>query len=486
MMEPNTHALAPTEASGYPEVPGGALSQLPDLFSTSGVGALAHMSDQAFAARLSMLRRGQERLRTLHRELMVEGVDYGKIPGTDRPTIYKSGAEKLLLFYGLVPEFTDRIDYGDGVGTPPISVITECRLHVGHLQGLVVGSASGASTSWETKHRYRYAERVCPSCGTGGSIRRSKAEYGGGWYCDRRLGCGASFGANDVGITGQKARSVDNPDPWDLLNTLLKMAQKRAFVAATLIGTATSGLYTQDLEDQAQALAEETPNPTPPAASDAPAPQPARGARNPANPQGGVRSAENRSGRPVGADNRPAAPSGGASSPQTRTESAAPAAAAGTGCEVQGCPNELTPAQLTSSRQRMEGHRICVRCQFMAKRDGMTIANLLAATLSGPGTTGVPGEAPAAPTAAPVGICTDEQRALLLEWRDWATRIDLAFPPETVNLLAIRPEAPDLRMSEALGLIEEIRQVAVAAGMYAEPEPDAEPTRDDPATPALA
>jgi ssDNA-binding Zn-finger/Zn-ribbon topoisomerase 1 len=112
----------------------------------------------------------------------------------------------------------------------------------------------GAANSFEKKHRYRGAKRSCPSCGCEGTIKRSSYEKDGdkGWYCHTKVGgCGANFLSTDTAITEQQGGQVDNPDPWDVENTLLKMASKRAQVDATLRVTATSGLFTQDLEDQA-------------------------------------------------------------------------------------------------------------------------------------------------------------------------------------------------------------------------------------------
>ena len=42
---------------------------------------------------------------------------------------------------------------------------------------------------------------------------------------------------------------VPNPDVADVVNTIQKMAQKRALVAATLIATSASEFFTQDVED---------------------------------------------------------------------------------------------------------------------------------------------------------------------------------------------------------------------------------------------
>jgi hypothetical protein len=42
---------------------------------------------------------------------------------------------------------------------------------------------------------------------------------------------------------------IDNPDPMELDNTILKMAMKRAHIAATLNATGASRIFTQDVED---------------------------------------------------------------------------------------------------------------------------------------------------------------------------------------------------------------------------------------------
>ena len=50
------------------------------------------------------------------REQMIDGIDYGVIPGTDKPTLLKPGAEKLNNLYGLAPEqaVTERVQDWQG------------------------------------------------------------------------------------------------------------------------------------------------------------------------------------------------------------------------------------------------------------------------------------------------------------------------------------------------------------------------------------
>jgi hypothetical protein len=98
-------------------------------------------------------------------------------------------------------------------------------------------------------------ERTCPECGKE-TIKRSKfpprnqPDAQPGWYCYAKIGgCGANFAAEDIRITEQEAGQIENTEPFDLVNTLQKMAQKRALVAAVLVGTGASQFFTQDIED---------------------------------------------------------------------------------------------------------------------------------------------------------------------------------------------------------------------------------------------
>lgn len=230
----------------------------------TGVMALASLTEADFEARLNALKVGQERIRKIQRELMEEGEDYGVIPGTKKPSLLKAGSEKICQVYNLKPMFPvdlREIRRGDGEVEPNLEVIVTCRLHLGDEHGPVVGEGLGAANSWERKYRYRMGERSCPECGVEGSIRRSKFEERGdrGWYCwEKKGGCNAKFASTDPRIAEQHAGEVQNPDPYDAQNTLLKMAAKRAQVDATLRVTATSGLFTQDVEDMASSPAPET------------------------------------------------------------------------------------------------------------------------------------------------------------------------------------------------------------------------------------
>jgi hypothetical protein len=168
-------------------------------------------------------------------EAMKKDEHYGIIPGTQKPTLLKAGAEKLLLTFRLDPRYavetkTEEKDF--------IAFTIRCDLH--HINtGNRIASGLGSCNSRENKYRYRWTETD-----TGehipGDYKAKKQEY-------RKQGFVAKKIDNDW-YWMQREKS-ENENPWELHNTLLKMACKRALVAAVLNGTAASDIFTQDLED---------------------------------------------------------------------------------------------------------------------------------------------------------------------------------------------------------------------------------------------
>lgn len=213
------------------------------LTAAQGVQALATMDDTQFEERLRSLKLGRERIARVQREYMNEGEDYGLIPNTPKPTLFKSGAEKLAQLYGLAARVESAFVAGDGEKTPPLTFNAECYLHLGSFDGAIVAVGHGTANSWEK--RYRRDTKVCPNCSQPKII---KSKYDPGWYC---LNCKSKFGPNDERLTSDNESAaplnVQVRESYDLGVTLLKMSEKRAFVDAVLRATATSGLFTQDV-----------------------------------------------------------------------------------------------------------------------------------------------------------------------------------------------------------------------------------------------
>lgn len=195
------------------------------------------------------------------RQMMVDGRDYGKIPGTgDKPTLLKPGAEKLASLFGLSPlfEIIEReMDWtGEQHGGEPFFYLQyRCTLTRGEL---VAGQGVGSCNSWEKKYRFR---NVYPNKATEEDKANGRLETRSG-----------RTGAYQVYV-------VKNPDPADVVNTIDKMAQKRALVAAVLIAVNASELFTQDVEDYSNIVDADwqpaDPQPKPPQPKGQPTPNPA-------------------------------------------------------------------------------------------------------------------------------------------------------------------------------------------------------------------
>lgn len=159
------------------------------------------------------------------KSVMKEKEHYGIIPGCgNKPTLLKAGAEKLAHTFRFAPKYEEIVGSKEDVDF--ISYKIKCDLiHI--PTGMFVGSGLGACNSREKKYRER---SVTASRATVEEKAIGKKEFR---YGDN--------GGYEVYIVPQ--------NPWDLQNTLYKMACKRALVSAVLNATAASDIFTQDLED---------------------------------------------------------------------------------------------------------------------------------------------------------------------------------------------------------------------------------------------
>ncbi len=136
---------------------------------------------------------------------MRKDVDFGVIPGVKNPSLFKPGAEKLANLFQLGSRIikTDRqIDIKENFAMIAHTV------EVFHLPtGKVISQCEGITNSQEKKWR-------------------DKAVYKNG---------------QKVGVEPQAI--------GDLLNTLGKMALKRAYVGAVIMAVGASDFFTQDVED---------------------------------------------------------------------------------------------------------------------------------------------------------------------------------------------------------------------------------------------
>lgn len=210
---------------------------------------------QAMTAAISTVAEQIDAIHELQRKVMVKDVDFGIIPGTNKPTLMKPGAEKLCMLFKL----STKIDM-KRLDMPNNHREYECKVTLARRDedGDFFGEGVGTCSTMEKKYRWRNTARKCPSCGKE-AIIKGKAEYGGGWLCwKNKGGCNAKWADGAPEIEGQQAGQMENPDVADCYNTVMKMSKKRALVDAVLTATAASHLFTQDLEEGVQDSPERT------------------------------------------------------------------------------------------------------------------------------------------------------------------------------------------------------------------------------------
>lgn len=134
---------------------------------------------------------------------MKRGVDFGKVGNAEKDSLLQPGAQKLCMVFRLAPVFESR-EIFDG---NHLTIKSTCT--VKHAPtGMVLGCGEGLCTTKEKK----YAKRK------------------------------------------ENGKIVDNAYLPDLYNTVLKLANKRALVAAVLNVTAAGDLFTQDMAEDEEPL----------------------------------------------------------------------------------------------------------------------------------------------------------------------------------------------------------------------------------------
>lgn len=158
-------------------------------------------------------------LHTLIQNMLRKDYDYGIIPGTAKPTLLKPGAEKICMLFGLTPkyEFLQNVeDYNNNF----FSYSFKCSLSKNEN---VVAEGVGSCNSKEKRYRYLLVNNI--NSNYSGESEKVQDKYGNVKY------------------------RIENIEIFNYVNTILKMAKKRAFVDAILQVASLSEMFTQDLED---------------------------------------------------------------------------------------------------------------------------------------------------------------------------------------------------------------------------------------------
>lgn len=192
---------------------------------------------------------------SLMKEAMTENTHYGKIPGCgEKPSLLQPGAQLLATTFHLVPSY--KVDTLPSLADH-LSIQVTCYLQ---FQSKIVCEGIGFCSSMESKFRYRNSAPTVED--TGEELPRQywdiKKEQGSGaankWLSTAWDGVKVGPKKFDDGwrvvrYIGGGEGKVENPNPVDTFNTVLKMGKKRAYVDAVISATACNDLFTQDLED---------------------------------------------------------------------------------------------------------------------------------------------------------------------------------------------------------------------------------------------
>jgi hypothetical protein len=206
-------------------------NQQPSSLMDMDSGAAGEM-----AVRLAEMTSKLDLVQKFFKQIMVQDVDYGTIPGTDKPTLYKPGAEKLCELYGFSPLLKQKNDHMRDHKTG--YYLAEVVMQIVHRKtGLIVAEGVGEASSYESKYRYRW-------------VFESDVPKG----LDKDSLVSKTFKSKKDGKEYNRYR-IENADLIDQWNTVLKMAKKRALVDAVLSATRSSGIFSQS-EDEMDAWIE--------------------------------------------------------------------------------------------------------------------------------------------------------------------------------------------------------------------------------------
>jgi len=155
-------------------------------------------------------------------EVMRADTHFGVIPGTNKPSLYKAGAEKIMSTFRLAADPAVEDLGRDG------EVSYRVKVAILSASGAFLGAGIGECSSQEDKYAWRAA--VC------------KEEFEATPENRRRV----KFSKYKGNV--EKKEQV-RTNPADVANTILKMAKKRGLIDGVLTVTAASDLFTQDIED---------------------------------------------------------------------------------------------------------------------------------------------------------------------------------------------------------------------------------------------
>lgn len=168
-----------------------------------------------------------QQMQNVVQKTLKKGHDFGEVPGTSKPTLLKPGGEKICMLFGLNPEY-EFLKTTEDYDKEFFSYNIRCTLF---RNGQPVAQGVGSCNSKEKKYRFINVDEI-PDNYIGQSEQITD-KYGRVRY------------------------KINNPDICSLVNTILKMAKKRAFIDAVLQVASLSEVFTQDVEDMGDFIQQE-------------------------------------------------------------------------------------------------------------------------------------------------------------------------------------------------------------------------------------
>jgi hypothetical protein len=163
------------------------------------------------------------------KNLLSRGSDFNTIPGCGtKPTLLKPGAEKIADALGLYDEY-EIIEKTEDWDKPLFYYKYRCVLKQ-RGSNMIIATGIGSCNSWESKYRWR------------------KVFAWDATENDKNIAIRTEMRKKKSGQGTYPVYVIPNDDIFTQLNTIDKMAQKRAKVAATL-NLGFSEMFTQDIED---------------------------------------------------------------------------------------------------------------------------------------------------------------------------------------------------------------------------------------------
>jgi hypothetical protein len=175
-----------------------------------------------------------ERINKMHqlmKTVMKADVHYGVIPGCAKPSLFLPGAQVIKLAFKLGTRYS--VEDLSIPGEKTYRVTAEVY---DQLSGTVLGYGVGECSSSEEKYAWRDA--VCEEEFADALEENKRIKY-----CKGRNG-------------GHYKKTQIRTNPADIANTILKMATKRADIHGTINATAASEVFTQDVEDLPEGMAQ--------------------------------------------------------------------------------------------------------------------------------------------------------------------------------------------------------------------------------------